>query len=318
MKETLIAPFPKEVLLEKKRPRVRSVVGMPKEDALQENRICLTPGTVEVLCKHGHEVRVEKGAGEHIHFSDSDYVQAGARIVNQAKEAFEAAIVVKVAPPTLEEIDLMSSGTVLVSAIQVNHQTKDFFLALGRKKISAIGFELLTDEHGEYPIVRSMSEIAGNNVLAIAAEHLSAIHGGPGISVGGITGLRPTRLLIIGSGTVAECAARSALGIGASVEILDNNMTHLRRIKYSVGQQISTRMLSPEALKEALPEADILIMALRLASTEQAPIITKDMVKGMKEGAMILEISIDTEKYVETSALTSHDRPVFIKHGVIH
>ena len=309
---------PKECSLKEKGHWRGTTIGIPKNRSLQEKRLCLTPGAVGILCSYGHKVLFEKGAGEGISFSDEEYASAGAEVVDTTEEVYKASIVAKVAPPTEEEVGWMNSNAVLVSALQLTHQKRSFFSALVGKKLSAIGFELLKDENGEFPIIRSMSEIAGGMVMHIAAEYLSNTSGGPGICVGGLTGVAPTHVVILGSGTVAEYTARAALGLGARVDVINRTLSSLRRIRYLVGHQINTHVLSQEVLEGLLPRADVFVAAIRLPNAADSIIVTEDMVRGMKKGAVIVGVSVDRNKCVETSKLTSHEEPTFVKHGVVH
>lgn len=215
------------------------LIGVPKEAELQEKRVVLTPEAVALLVNNNQRVMVESGAGKPSKFSDKAYSDAGAKVVYSSKEAFEAEVVLKVEPPTEEEIGFMKPGSCLISALQLGKQSADYIHALNRKKITAVSFEHLEDKVGGMPVVRAMSEIAGSSVMLIAAEYLSsAKKGGKGLILGGITGVPPTNVVIIGAGTVAEYAARTGLGLGASIKIFDNHLYKLRRIKQLLGQHI--------------------------------------------------------------------------------
>jgi alanine dehydrogenase len=293
-------------------------IGVPREIALQENRLSLTPEGVKILVLNGHEVMVETGAGLTSKFSDREYSDAGARIVYTAKEALEAAVVLKVEPPTLEEITFMKPGSSLVSAIQMGNQTAAYLEALCEKKITAIAYEFIQDKAGGMPVMRAMSEIAGSMIIPIASEYLSDVKHGRGMVIGNITGIPPAQVLILGAGTVAEFAARAALGLGARVRIFDNHIYKLRRIRQIIGHEISTSTLDTINLQTAIAEADLVVGALRAEKGRNRMVVTDEMVSRMKPGSIIIDVSIDQGGCIETSTITSHERPTFVKHDIIH
>lgn len=309
--------MPREEKLEVARKQGKLQIGIPKETDLQEKRVCLTPDAVEVLVAHGHEITVESKAGEGAHFTDNQYSEAGAKIAYDRKEVFSQQIVVKVEPPSEEELQWLSPNAYLLSAIQPATRNQAYFNHLAGKKISAIAFEYLQDAHGHLPVVRLISEIAGTASVLIAAELLSTAHGGNGVMMGGIAGVRPAEVLILGGGTVGEYAARAAKGLGASVRIFDNSLTRLRRLQNDIGYRVATSTLDPKEIKKALRRCDIAIGAVR--GTSRTPtIVTEDMVKTMKPGAVIIDVSIDGGGCFETSEITTHENPTCIKHDVIH
>lgn len=310
--------YPQESLLKVKTNNNALFIGLPKEMAFQENRIALTPEAVGVLVNNGHEIWIETGAGQPSKHSDKDYSEAGAKIVHSAKEVFEANIILKVEPPTLEEIDLIKPGKVLMSALQMGKQSPELIQALNKKRITAIGFELLEDKVGGMPVVRAMSEIAGSTVMLIAAEYLSSVNDGRGIILGGITGVPPTKVVILGAGTVAEYAARAALGLGAKIEIYDNQIYKLRRIKHALGAQLFTSSIDVVTLTESLKTTDVLIGAIRAEKGKSRCIISDEMVAQMRRDSIIIDVSIDQGGCIETSEITTHKKPIFRKHDVIH
>lgn len=293
-------------------------IGIPREIALQENRLSLTPEGVKILVLNGHEVMVETGAGLTSKFSDRDYSEAGAKIVYSAKEALEASVVLKVEPPTLEEIAFMKPGASLVSAIQMGNQSAEYLKALCEKKITAVAYEFIQDKAGGMPVMRAMSEIAGSMIIPIASEYLSDVKHGRGIVIGNITGIPPAQVLILGAGTVAEFAARAALGLGARVRIFDNHLYKLRRIRQIIGHEISTSTLDTINLQTAMEEADLVVGALRAEKGRNRMVVTDEMVSRMKPGSIIIDVSIDQGGCIETSHITSHERPTFVKHDIIH
>ena len=294
------------------------LIGIPKERVSQEKRVVLTPDAVALLVNNGQRVVVESKAGELSKFSDREYSEAGAKVVYSTKESFDADVVLKVEPPTEEEINEMRSGSCLISALQLGKQNADFIHALNRKKVTAVAFENLEDKVGGMPVVRAMSEIAGSTVMLIAAEYLSSINNGKGLILGGITGVPPTQVVILGAGTVAEYAARTALGLGASIKIFDNHIYKLRRIKQLLGQQVYTSTIDNYTLGQAIKEADVVIGALRAEKGRAKVVVSEEMVSQMMEGSIIIDVSIDQGGCIETSSMTSHDEPTFSKFDVTH
>lgn len=294
------------------------VIGLPKENAAQEKRVVLTPDAVRLLVNNGQTVYVESTAGKLSKFSDREYADAGAKVVYSAKEAFDAEVVLKVEPPTEEEIEFMRSGACLISALQLGKQKAEFIHALNKKRITAVSFEHLEDKVGGMPVVRAMSEIAGSTVMLIAAEYLSSVNDGKGLILGGVTGVPPTEVVIIGAGTVAEYAARTALGLGASIKVFDNHIYKLRRIKQLLGQQVFTSTIDNFTLTQAVKEADVVIGALRVEKGKNKVVVSEEMVAAMMEGSILIDVSIDQGGCIETAEMTSHENPTYQKHGVIH
>lgn len=310
--------MPQEEMLEVARKKSSLQIGIPKETSIQEKRIPLVPDAVALLVNNGHEVIIETGAGEGCSFSDKDYSEAGAQIVYGTEEVYKANMILKVEPPTLEEIDLMQNGQLLISALQLPIQPKDFLKKLISKKITAVAFDFIKDPEGILPIVTAMSEIAGNTAILIAAEYLSNQRNGQGQMFGGISGVSPTEVVILGAGTVGEFAARTAVGLGASVKVFDNNIHKLRRLQTAVGQRLQTSIVQPKVLLKALKTADVVIGAISSKIGRAPIIVTEEMVKCMKDYSVIVDVSIDKGGCIETSEITSHQAPVFNKHGVIH
>ena len=288
-------------------------IGIPKETCLNERRTCITPDAVQVLVQSGHEIVVETGAGEGSFFTDLQYSEAGARISPDAKEAFSQDLVLKINPPTSEEIDYLKNGAYLISALQINLRDRDYFKQLAEKKVNAIAFEFIVDEYKQLSLVRLIGEIAGNISILYAAELLALSNG---LMLGGITGVRPTEVVIIGAGIVGEFATKAALGLGASVKVFDNSLSKLRRLHMMVDGRVPTSIIDPKELAKSLRRADVVIGALSKISL--SPIITEDMVAQMKKGSVIIDVTIDNGKVIETSELTDMENPFIIKHGVIH
>lgn len=315
---TQTALYPQESLQAVKNVQKQLFIGLPKERDMGENRLVLTPEATSILTRNGHRVQVETGAGDAAKFTDQAYSDAGASIVYSAKEAFETDIVLKVEPPTLEEVNYLKPGKTLISALQTAKLTIEYLEALGRRKTTALAFEFIQDKVGGMPVIRAMSEIAGNTVMLIAAEYLNSANQGRGIILGGITGVPPTKVVILGSGTVAEYAARTAIGMGADIKVFDRYIYRLRRLKYAVGQQIHTSTLETDLLAEAIGRADVVIGAMRAEEGRSPVVVTNEMVAAMKRESVIIDVSIDQGGCFETSEITTHQHPTFRKYDVIH
>lgn len=309
--------LPQEEKLEIAKHKSELFIGIPKETSYQERRICLTPDAVSSLVSHGHRVMIESGAGKNASFTDKEYSDAGAEVTQDTKKVFSCPILLKVEPPTLEEIEMMNLEAILISAIQLKTQKKEYFEALTKKKITSLAFEFIKDSDGSYPAVKSLSEIAGTASVLIAAELMINNNDGKGLLFGNITGVPPTEVVILGAGTVAEYAVRTALSLGANVKVFDNSITKLRRLQNTLNQRIFTSTIHDKALLKALRRCDVAIGALK--GENRTPIVvTETMVEYMKKGAVIVDVSIDTGGCFETSEVTTHEHPTFIKNNVIH
>lgn len=309
--------YPQEQLLAVARRKHSFFIGLPREISLQENRISLTPDGVRLLVNNGHEIWVETKAGVGSKFTDKDYSDAGAKIVYSAQEVYKADAILKIEPPTSEEIEMMHPGQTLISAIQLGQFSTDRLQAILKKKLTALAYEFIEDKVGGMPIIRAMSEIAGSSVIPLASEYLSTVNNGRGVILGGITGVPPTKIVIIGAGTVAEYAARAAIGLGARVQVFDNHLYKLRRIKHLLGQQIYTSTIDTFTLVNTLKTADVVIGALR-AEKGTRHVVTEEMVSQMKPDSLIIDLSVDQGGCVETSEVTTLDNPVFRRYDVIH
>jgi len=310
--------LPQEALLEIGSKSHRLHIGIPNEIALQERRIPLNPESVHLLTGNGHKVSIESGAGLSSNYLDNDYSEAGATIVYAHREAFNADIVIKVEPPTDKEIDFLQPGKTLISALQTVNLKRAYFEKLNNKKITAIGYELLEDNAGGMPAVRAMSEIAGSTSVLVAAEYLGSSESGKGIILGGITGVPPAKVVILGAGTVGEYAARAALGLGVELQIFDDKIYKLRRIKHALGQQVFTSTFQPEVLNASLKSADVIIGALRTEKEKHRLMISREIVSQMTPGTVIIDVSIDQGGCFETSRITTHENPVFSEYDIIH
>ena len=310
--------MPQEEMLEVQRKKGSLYIGVPKETYFQENRICLVPEAVALLVSNGHQVIIETNAGKAANFEDKDYSEAGAKIAYSSKEVYEADIILKVAPPSDEEIEMLQRKQTLFSALQMTVQSDNYVKQLMNKKVTAIAYDYIKDEDGIFPIIRSMSEIAGNTSILIAAEYLSNINNGNGSMFGGITGTSPTEVVILGAGTVGEFATRAALGLGAMVKIFDNSVYRLRRLQSDLATRVFTSVLQPKVLAKALKTADVVIGAIRAPKGRTPCVVTEEMVSEMKYGSVMIDISIDQGGCFETSRVTNHTNPVYRTHGVIH
>jgi len=314
-KEVLL---PKEETLERLPQQKKFVIGIPLEKDENERRIALVPNAVDLLVKNGHKVVIEENAGIAAHFPNEIYADAGAVISPTAAEVWESDIVIKIAAPDQEELEKIHKNQIVFSTLMPQSRNKVFFKKMMEKKPVAIAYELIKDKTGAFPLVRSMSEIIGNTSIMIAAEYLSSPKYGKGVMLGGFPGIRPSEVVIIGSGTVAEYAARTAYGMGALVRIFDDSVYKMRSLQNKLEFRISTSVLQPVLLLKALKEADVVIAAKHSPTNQAACLIPTEMVKQMKRSAVIVDVSIDQGGCFETSRPTSHQHPVYQEYGVTH
>lgn len=311
--------LPQEEMLEIANRSTSLLIGIPKESSFQENRVPLVPSAVALLSSFGHRVMIETEAGKNANFQDKDYSEAGAQIAYSKEEIYKADIVIKVSPPTEEEIEMVKAKQVLFSAVQLSTQYGNVIRKLAQKKATAIAFNYLKDELGQYPVVRSMGEIAGNTAILIAAEYLSNENDGKGIMLGGVTGIPSVEVVIIGAGIVGESAARAALGLGAEVKVFDVSVSRLSRLKNMVNHHgLFTSLIQQDELAYRLSQADVVIGALRAPAGRTPCVVTDTMVSEMKFGSVIVDVSIDQGGCFETSKVTDHKNPVYKKYGVTH
>jgi alanine dehydrogenase len=293
-------------------------IGIPRETAFQENRIALTPDAVGVLVSNGHEVIIEHNAGEASHYRDKDYSEAGARIVYDKAEVFKVPILVKSAPVIEEDLPLLQMNQIVISPIHLSAMKADLLQKMMDKRITGISFENLKDDSGTYPIVRSMSEIAGSAVMLIAGQYLGSANHGKGVLLGGISGIPPTKVIILGAGIVGEFAARAALALGASVKVFDNSVYRLKRLQNNIGQRMWTSVMEPRILAKQLKTCEVAVGALSSQTGRTPVVVTDEMVSNMRPGSVIIDVSIDRGGCFETSEITTHEHPIFMKYGVIH
>lgn len=294
------------------------LIGIPKENSFNENRIALTPEAVGVMFANGHRVVVETQAGDGASYTDKDYSDAGAKIAYDKKEVFECDILVKSAPVSESECEMLKPNQYIISPIHLAVMKREILQKMMDKKITALSFENLKDDTGHNPIVRSMSEIAGSAVMLIAGQYLSKTNNGKGVLVGGISGIPPTKVIIIGAGIVGEYAARTALAMGASVKIFDNSIYRLKRLQNNIGVRLWTSVLEPKILAKQLKTCDVAVGALSGAAGRTPVVVTEETVSSMRPGSVIVDVSIDHGGCFETSKVTTHEKPVFRKYDVIH
>lgn len=295
-------------------------IGIPKETLYEEKRVVLAPAGVDALVRAGHTVYFERGAGEESHFKDEEYEKVGAQIVYGAEEAFRRSeMVIKVAPLTIDEAQILQDNQTLFSFLHLAVGKKNIIDILLKKKITAIGYELVEDENERLPVLHSMSEIAGQLAIQVAERQLESFSkGSRGILLGGITGVAPAAVVIIGAGVVGVTAARAALGRGAQVIIIDKDLNRLREMEARFGKKITTVMANPYTISRGVKFADVLIGAVLIKGAKAPHIVTEDMVKEMKKGAVIVDVSIDQGGCIETSRITTLSDPVYQMHDVIH
>ena len=310
--------MPQEEMLEVGRKKSSLYIGIPRETEFQEHRVALAPEAVGQIVANGHRVVVETNAGEQANFSDQDYSEAGAEIVMSHESVYQADIILKVTPPSPKEIEMMKHKQTLFSALQLTVQPENTLRSLMKKKITAIAWDYIKDEAQIFPIVRSMGEIAGTTSILIAGELMCNVNGGKGLMFGGVAGITPTEVVIIGAGTVGQFAVKTALAMGASVKIFDNSVYKLRRLQQDLGQRVFTSIIQPKVLEKALRRADVAIGALRAPHGRTPCVVSEPMIEGMKDGAVIVDVAIDQGGCFATSKVTTHERPTYKKHGVTH
>jgi alanine dehydrogenase len=310
--------LPKEEMLEVHKKKGSLFIGIPKETSFQERRVALVPEAVTLLVSNGHQVMMETNAGEGSNFTDNEYSEAGAQIVYDRKSIYSCDIILKVAPPSEEEVELMIGNQTFISALQISTQPKEILQKLTAKKITAIAWDYIQDEEGVFSIVRTMGEIAGTTSILVAGELLSSFSQGKGLMLGGIAGVQPAEVVVIGAGTVGEFATRAALGLGASVKVFDNSLTRLRRLQNDLSLRVYTSIIQPKVLAKAIRRADVVIGALRSPIGRTPCVVSEEMIQEMKSGSVLVDVSIDQGGCFETSRVTNHNDPTFIKYGVIH
>lgn len=299
--------------------RISLKIGIPKEHSNDERRVAITPGGVSILSANGHEVYIEKNAGADANFADHEYTEAGATVAYSTEDLYKRSeLIVKVAAPTSEEYELLQPDQIIISALHLGNTTEDFLNVMTRKGITGIGFEFIQSQDENFPIVRMMHEIIGSMSVQIAAHYLESNDGGQGIMLGGISGVPPATVVILGAGIIAEYAARTALGYGAQVYVMDNDLSQLRQLENSLDRRIITAMANHQYISSALKVADVVIGAAMVEGGRAPCWVTDTMVENMKPGSVIVDTVIDQGGCVATSRPTSHSDPTFITNEVIH
>ncbi len=293
-------------------------IGIPKETTLQERRVALVPSAVATLVNHGHRVVIETEAGLRANYSDHRYSEAGADIAYSKEQVYKSDIIIKIAPPTIDEIDYLRPNQILFSPLHLPIITRDYIEKLRSKRVIAMAMEYIKDENNAFPVVRIMSELAGMSIMLTAAELMTNSNGGKGVLLGGVSGVPCAKVVILGAGVVAEFATRVAIGLGAEVRIFDDNISKLMRLQSQVGRQLNTSSLNPMQMEKELLTADVAIGAMHSPSGRTPIIVSEEIVSKMKRGAVIIDVSIDQGGCFATSEVTNHDRPTFTKHDVIH
>lgn len=310
---------PQELAVRTDQSRKSLRIGIPKESFFQENRVAITPSSASVLVANGHEIYIEHNAGEGARFTDKDYSEVGAIICYKREDVFKQAdYILKISPLSGEELSLLRESQTLISAVNLGSLNPDYINHLIKKNITAIGFEFYRSGDGSLPLVQMMSEIAGVSSIHIASELLTGNNNGQGILLGGITGIPPAEVTIVGAGTVGFNAAQTAMGMGARVRIIDQEIYKLRRIEKELGINVYTSVAQGNYIFDAVTAADVVIGAAYQEGHKAPMVVTEDMVRQMREGSVIIDIAIDQGGCIETSRPTTHDQPTFLKHGVIH
>lgn len=310
--------FPEECLLREIAKQPRLSIGIPKENSAVETRLALTPEGVAIVIEEGHSIYIQRGAGVPMQYSDLQYSEAGAFMVDDASEVFSADLVLKIAPPTIEELNMMHDRSAIMSMLQLTNLSTDCIKLMMSKRMNAIAYELIKDEQKQFPVLSSISEIEGNTAIAVAAELMSNERGGKGLLLGGVAGISPTEVLILGAGITGSVAARTALALGASVKIFDHDINKLRKIQHYLGHQVFTSVIHPNVLFKALSTADAVIGNLRYINGSERFMVSEELVKTMKPGAIIIDMSVDQGGCFETSECRTLQNPVYEKHGIIH
>jgi len=310
--------MPKEEHLETTVKYRKITIGIPSDNNEDEKRVAITPESVNLLVENGNEVIIQKGAGQGANYTDKDYSENGAIITDSPARVYSGDVVIKVAPFVEHETDYLKGNQTVISYLNVLKLSEETLAKLIRKKVTAIAFEKIKDANGIMPVVESMSEICGVTSILLASDYLSNHHGGKGVMLGGITGVTPTQVIILGANTAGEYAARAAIGLGSEVMIFDNSLQNLRRFQNLLGMRLQTSVYHPPVLKKALKSADVLIGAIDLEDLKPWYYITEDMVRMMKKGSVIIDLSIDRGGCIETTECRAMKDPVYEKHGVIH
>lgn len=310
--------FPEECLIREIAGSARLSIGIPKEDATIETRLALTPEGVSILTEEGHSVYVQRGAGDPMAYTDLQFSEAGAFLVDNQADVYSADMVLKIAPPTRQELEMMHNRSTLFSMLQLSNLSKECIELMMQKKMNAISYELIKDEQKAFPVVSSIAEIEGNAAIAVASDLMSSERGGKGLLLGGVAGITPPEVLILGASITGSVAARAAIGLGAMVKVFDHDINKLRKIQHYLGRQVFTSVIHPTVLLKSLTSADVVISNLKYINGSERFMVSEDLVKTMKKGAIIVDLSVDQGGCFETSECRTIANPVFEKHGIVH
>jgi alanine dehydrogenase len=294
-------------------------VGVPKETALMENRVALSPRAVGVLVANGHEVYVEHLAGEGSQYTDGQYTENGAVLLYSPQEIYNRSdVVLKIAPLNEEEVGYVKPYQTIISAVHMGVVRADYLKRLMEKNVTAIGFEFIRAQDGSNPFMQMMSQIAGIASIQIAAELLAVNNGGVGQLLGGITGVPPVRVAVIGAGTVGRNATRTAMAMGAQVRVIDEEVHKLYELEQLLGSDVYTAINQPDLVAEAVAWADVVIGAAYIKGYRAPLVVTRDMISDMRPGSVVIDVAIDQGGCIETSRVMDHRHPTFVYEDVIH
>ncbi len=313
--KTMLMPQEEKLEVKKKVQKVK--IGIPSDFSKVEYRVPLTPQAVDLLVSYGHEILIEKNTGKSASYSDKAYREAGAIIVDKKEEIFQCDIILRISPFDNEEIEMLRGNQVIISNIQIHAHSRETIQKMMNKKVTTIAFEHLENEDGFLPFVHQMSQIAGVTSITIASEYLSKSHNGKGVLFGEVTGVTPAELVIIGTSTAAEYAARAALGLGIFVKVFDTSVYELSKLEEKLGRRIFTSVFYPKVLRKALVSADAVIGAMSFNTAPKFK-VSEELVKQMKEGSVIIDLNVSQGGCFETSKCTDFNNPTFVKHGVVH
>lgn len=309
--------MPKEEMLEVRTRGQKIKIGIPSDYSKVEYRVPLTPQAVDLLTSYGHEIYIETNAGHMASYTDEDYRNSGAVIVDKKEEVFQCDVILRVAPFDSEEIEMLRGGQAIFSFMQVQSHSKESITRLMQKKVTSVAYESIENEDGFLPIVHQMSQIAGVTSITLASEYLSKARNGKGVLFGEVTGITPAELVIIGTSTAAEYAARAALNLGILVKVFDTSVYNLSKLEEKVGHPLFTSVFYPKVLKKALLSADAVIGAMMFNTTPKFK-VSEDLIKEMKEGSVIIDLNASQGGCFDTTVCTDLNNPSYIKHGVVH
>ncbi|MEA4905510.1 MAG: NAD(P)-dependent oxidoreductase, partial [Petrimonas sp.] len=310
----------RELLLKADRQNVSLVIGIPKENQKVEKRLAITPEATALLVESGYEVVIESGAGLAINYSDRYYADSGAQVVESKADVFQADIILKISPPTFDEVSMMKPRSSVFSFLQLHLISSETLELMQEKRINALAYELIHDDNQISPFVTAISEIEGAYSISVASELLSSAHGGKGILLGGVPGISPTEVVIIGAGVAGTVAARAALALGATVKVFDNDINKLRKIQHELGRMVFTSTLQPNVLRNVFRSADVVIGAMQYINKTHLYRISADLIREMKKGSLIIDLRMSHGGCFETTmeaCLPDHPQ-IFERFGILH